>query len=96
MATLWPPFFQDGGWFTDREQHKRFVHRLKHMTTVSCCLSTQPGWIWYDFLWDVPHADRFNVSEMPAWEQTSEFLWVRACWVLWHSWADHDFDDKGD
>ncbi|GFH21962.1 uncharacterized protein HaLaN_19354, partial [Haematococcus lacustris] len=60
LASLWPPFSQEGGWFTKPEQHRAFVERLKQMTSVSCCLATSPGWVWYDMLWDVPHTDRFN------------------------------------
>lgn len=60
ITRMWPAFREDGGWFTDPEQHRRFVQRLRHMTSVVCCLQTNPGWIWYDLMWDVPHKDRFG------------------------------------
>lgn len=41
-------------------EQERFTRRLKHLTSVVCCLNEQPGWIWYDFLADIPHEDRFN------------------------------------
>ncbi len=60
IIQMWPKFKEDSGWFADAKEHERFVRRLKHMTSVACCLGSQPGWIWYDFLWDVPHRDRHN------------------------------------
>lgn len=42
------------------EEQQTFTRRLKHLTSVVCCLSDNPGWIWYDFLADVPHVDRFD------------------------------------
>jgi len=52
---LWPKYSQAGGWFTDPEAHKRFVKRIQFMPSVACCLPMQPGWMWYDMQWDVPH-----------------------------------------
>jgi len=58
---MWPKqLTETGGWFTDPEQHKQFIQRIKHSTASSCCLHTQPGWVWYDLLADIPHTDRFN------------------------------------
>lgn len=34
LAALWPPFREDGGWFSAPEDHRRFVNRIKHMTSV--------------------------------------------------------------
>ena len=31
--------------FQGRE-HELFMWRLKHYTSVVCCFSTQPGWVW--------------------------------------------------
>ena len=42
------------------EEQDKFTRRLKHLTSVVCCLSDNPGWIWYDFLADVAHEDRFT------------------------------------
>jgi hypothetical protein len=39
----------------DPAAHRRFVKRISFMTSVDCCLNMQPGWIWYDMQWDVPH-----------------------------------------
>lgn len=60
IASMWPQFFEDHGWFVDATRHNRFVNRMRFMTSVMCCLADQPGWIWYDLMWDVPHKDRFN------------------------------------
>ncbi|KAG1680607.1 hypothetical protein FOA52_015056 [Chlamydomonas sp. UWO 241] len=39
----------------------RFMFRLKHYPANTCCMKEHPpGWVWYDFLMDVPHNDRFN------------------------------------
>jgi hypothetical protein len=46
--------------FTDPAAWTRFQRRLSHYTTTFCCLPKHPGWIWYDFFWDIPHKDRFN------------------------------------
>lgn len=67
--SLWPePLREDGGWFTDSAVHARFVRRLKHATTVFCCLKDNPGWVWYDMLWDIPHRDRHNRVYGSTWE----------------------------
>ena len=42
---------------TDKD---KLVQRLKHQTSVVCCLQKQPGWVWYDFFHDIPHVDRFQ------------------------------------
>ncbi|PNW80858.1 hypothetical protein CHLRE_07g332500v5 [Chlamydomonas reinhardtii] len=46
--------------FSDPEEQARYENRLKHYTSVFCCLDKNPGWIWYDFFADRPHADRFQ------------------------------------
>jgi len=45
--------------FPEKEQGL-FTNRLKHYTSVVCCLANNPGWVWYDFLNDIPHKDRFQ------------------------------------
>ncbi|KXZ43660.1 hypothetical protein GPECTOR_83g272 [Gonium pectorale] len=46
--------------FSNAEEQQRFENRLKHYSSVFCCLEKNPGWIWYDFFADRPHADRFG------------------------------------
>ncbi|PNH05114.1 hypothetical protein TSOC_008654, partial [Tetrabaena socialis] len=46
--------------FSEPDAQARFENRLKHYTSVFCCLEKNPGWIWYDFYADRPHTDRFN------------------------------------
>jgi hypothetical protein len=48
--------------FTDPAAWAKFQRRLGHYTTTFCCLPQHPGWIWYDFFWDMPHKDRFGRS----------------------------------
>lgn len=39
-------FCLQSGWFADVEKHKQFIVRLKYLTSVVCCVDTNPGWIW--------------------------------------------------
>lgn len=58
-----------GVWRTfPREEQVKFDQRLKHATSVNCCLQEQPGWVWYDFFADMfPHTDRFNRKFEDKW-----------------------------
>lgn len=38
MMGLWNTF--------QGREHELFMWRLKHYTSVVCCLSTNPGWVW--------------------------------------------------
>ncbi|GFR51919.1 hypothetical protein Agub_g14403 [Astrephomene gubernaculifera] len=53
--------------FVSPDEQSRFENRLKHYTSVFCCLQENPGWIWYDFFADRPHADRFNRKFTDKW-----------------------------
>eukprot|EP00798_Chlamydomonas_sp_ICE-L_P001848 gene1848-33268_t len=50
-----------------REEMERFEVRSVHLTGTLCCLSTNPGWVWYDMLAGVEHKDRFR-REYPGGE----------------------------
>ncbi|GIL83523.1 hypothetical protein Vretimale_10343 [Volvox reticuliferus] len=46
--------------FSEPEKQQQYVNRMNHYASVFCCLSENPGWIWYDFFADRPHYDRFH------------------------------------
>eukprot|EP00798_Chlamydomonas_sp_ICE-L_P029963 gene29963-18030_t len=44
-----------------KKEKAQFIVRLNHQVSVDCCLQKNPGWVWYDFFYDIdPHTDRFG------------------------------------
>lgn len=53
--------------FDEDQAQEMWERRLKHYTSVFCCLEKNPGWIWYDFFADREHEDRFRRKFTATW-----------------------------
>eukprot|EP00955_Chlamydomonas_euryale_P003449 37220-Chlamydomonas_euryale.AAC.1 len=55
-----------GSWQTfPPDDLKKFTDRLQAYPTTFCCMDGHPAHVWYNFLADVPHTDRFGREHTP-------------------------------
>ena len=55
------------GGFDDPSERDEFYGKLKNSIGIWCCDHASPGHIHYDFMWDMPHTDKFG-RHFDAWE----------------------------